>query len=250
MDWLADFTALQIAVALATAFAAAFIRGLAGFGLAILLVPVLALAMTPLEAVLATNVVALLIGLSEIIRIMRAAEKSAWTIGVLVIIATGPGLYLLSITPAPLARLLIALIALSAFFAMFLPKRSAQQPGPVQTGFVGITSGLLTGFAGMPGPPVVPYYLGRAIPKEIAKPSMLLIFTIAAAAGLGSGAVIGVMSGSIIILGAVLFPAVLAGNYLGAKAFGKVSDTAWRAFVMIVLGVTAMAALLPLVPTF
>jgi uncharacterized membrane protein YfcA len=245
MDLLADFTMLQIAVAFATAFAAAFIRGLAGFGLAILLVPILAFAMTPVEAVLATNVVALLIGLSEIVRIMREAEKSAWAIGALVVIATGPGLYLLSITPTPLARLVSALIALSAFFAMFVPKRSAEQPGPVQTGFVGITSGLLTGFAGMPGPPVVPYYLGRAIPKEVAKPSMLLIFTIAAAAGLGSGAVIGVMSWSVIVLGVMLFPAVLLGNSFGAKAFGKVSDTVWRSFVMVVLGVTAMAALLP-----
>ena len=248
MELLAEYTVLQIAVAVLTALAAAFIRGLAGFGLAILLVPVLALAMTPVEAVLATNVVALLIGLSEIVRITREAEKSAWTIGALVVLATGPGLYLLNITPAPLARLLIALIALSAFFAMFLPKRPPDQPGVVQTGLVGISSGLLTGFAGMPGPPVVPYYLGRAIPKEIAKSSMLLIFTIAAAAGLGSGAVIGVMNWSLVVLGALLFPAVLIGNYFGAKAFGKVSDTAWRAFVMLVLGVTALAALLPLLP--
>ncbi|MXO91553.1 sulfite exporter TauE/SafE family protein [Pontixanthobacter aquaemixtae] len=245
MDLLADFTVLQIAVAIVTALVAAFIRGLAGFGLAILLVPILAFAMTPVEAVLVTNVVALLIGLSEIARIMREAEKSAWTIGLLVVLATWPGLYLLSITPTALARLLIALIALSAFFAMFLPQRPAEQPGPVQTGLVGISSGLLTGFAGMPGPPVVPYYLGRAIPKEVAKPSMLLIFTIAAAAGLGSGAAIGVMDWSIVALGALLFPAVLIGNYFGAKAFGKVSDTVWRSFVMLVLGATAMAALLP-----
>jgi uncharacterized membrane protein YfcA len=54
------------------------------------------------------------------------------------------------------------------------------------------------------------------------------------------------MNWSGIILGVLLFPAVLIGNYLGAKAFGKVSDTVWRTFVLIVLGVTAMVALLPL----
>ncbi|WP_209348963.1 sulfite exporter TauE/SafE family protein [Pontixanthobacter sp. CEM42] len=243
MEMLASYTALQIAVALAAAFGAAFIRGLAGFGLAILLVPVLALAMSPVEAVLATNVVAVLIGLSEIKRIMREAEKSAWTISLLVVIATFPGLYLLSITAPALARVLIALIALSAFFAMFLPKRPAHQPGAVQTGIVGIISGLLTGFAGMPGPPVVPYYLGRDIPKEIAKPSMLLIFTIAAGAGLGSGAAIGLLDWGLIVLGVLLFPAVLLGNHVGALAFGKVSDTAWRIFVMVVLAATALASL-------
>lgn len=246
MELLTDFSLLQIAVAIAAALGAAFIRGLAGFGMAILLVPILALAMSPVEAVLVTNVLGTLIGLSEIRKIIRGAEKSAWTVSVLVLLATAPGLYLLSITSEPLARLLIALIALSAFFAMFLPQRSAQQPGAVQTGFVGITSGLLTGFAGMPGPPVVPYYLGRAIPKEVAKPSMLLIFTIAAASGLGSGAAIGILDLSMIWLGVLLFPAVLAGNYLGALAFGKVSDTAWRIFVMAVLAVTAAASLMRL----
>jgi len=243
VEFLAGYTAVQIAVALAAAIAAAFIRGLAGFGMAILLVPILALAMSPLEAVLATNVVAVLIGLSELKRITKEAEKSAWTISLLVVIATFPGLYLLSVTAAPLARVLIALIALSAFFAMLLPKRPAHRPGAVQTGLVGIISGLLTGFAGMPGPPVVPYYLGRDIPKEIAKPSMLLIFTFAAVAGLGSGAAIGVMSWDLLILGALLFPAVLLGNYLGARAFGRVSDTTWRFFVMTVLAVTAAASL-------
>ena len=44
-------------------------------------------------------------------------------------------------------------------------------------------------------------------------------------------------------LGLILFPAVLLGNTLGNKAFGKVSDTAWRLFVGFVLGATALAAL-------
>ena len=39
-----------MAVALAAALAAAFVRGLAGFGMAILLVPVLGLAVPPGEA--------------------------------------------------------------------------------------------------------------------------------------------------------------------------------------------------------
>ena len=38
-------------------------------------------------------------------------------------------------------------------------------------------SGLLTGYAGMPGPPVVPYYAGRDLPRATIKASMQLIFT-------------------------------------------------------------------------
>ena len=50
-------------------------------------------------------------------------------------------------------------------------------------------------------------------------------------------------------LAAILFPAVLLGNWLGTKAFGKVSDTAWRSFTGGVLGLAAVAALLKLLQT-
>ena len=241
-----DFTALQIAVAIAATFASAFVRGLAGFGMAIILVPILALALTPIEAVLIINFLALFIGLSELRMFLAHAEKSAWVIGGLVLVTTAPGLIALAATPPDLARLLIALVALSAFIAILLPTREAHMPGPVTTGATGVASGLLTGFAGMPGPPVVPYYVGRKIARQVAKASMLLIFTIAAFAGLVSGYAIGELGWRLLWLAVLLFPAVLLGNWLGAKAFGKVSDTAWRSFVAFTLFAAAIAALVKL----
>jgi hypothetical protein len=161
----------------------------------------------------------------------------------LVLLTTAPGLIVLAATPPDLARLLIALVALSAFLLILLPTREAHMPGPVTTGAAGVASGLLTGFAGMPGPPVVPYYVGRKIAREIAKASMLLIFTIAAFAGLVSGYAIGELEWRLLWMAVLLFPAVLLGNWLGALAFGKVSDVAWRSFVAFVLAAAAIAAL-------
>ena len=246
MEFLAGFSAVQIAVAVAATLGAAFIRGLTGFGFGILLVPILALALTPVEAVLAINIMAGLLALTEIRMILREAERSAFVIGALVVLATAPGLILLDATPQNLARLLIALIALSAFFAILLPKRSAAQPGPVTTGAVGLSAGALTGFAAMPGPPVVPYYVGRDIPRVTAKASMIGIFGLAAAAGIGSGATIGVLEWRVVVLGIALFPLVLLGNWAGSLAFGKVSDPVWRACVGAVLFAAAIAALVKL----
>lgn len=242
MEVLGSYSWVQIAVAVAATFGSAFVRGLAGFGMAIILVPVLALALTPIEAVLIINFLALFIGLSELKMFITHAEKSAWIIGGLVILTTAPGLIVLASTPPDLARLLIALVALSAFFAILLPVRDPKPPGPVTTGAAGVASGLLTGFAGMPGPPVVPYYVGRRIAREIAKASMLLIFTIAAFAGLVSGYAIGELEWRLLWLAILLFPAVLIGNWLGAKAFGKVSDKVWRSFVAFTLFAAAIAA--------
>lgn len=247
MEFLAGFSFAQIAIAIIATLGAAFIRGLTGFGFGILLVPILALALTPVEAVLALNIMAGLLAFTEIRMILREAEKSALVIGALVVLGTPAGLLLLDATPQAIARLLIALIALSAFIAVLLPKRGPEQPGAAVTSAVGLSAGVLTGFAAMPGPPVVPYYVGRDIPRVTAKASMVGIFGIAALAGVGSGAAIGVLEMRIVLLGLALFPLVLLGNWIGSLAFGKVSDTLWRTCVGVVLAAAAIAALVKLI---
>ena len=138
------------------------------------------------------------------------------------------------------------MISLFAFAIILLPQEGRISHWPVTTGGVGLLSGLLTGFAGMPGPPVVPYYVGQALPRSAITASMLLIFTVAAAVGLGSGALLGVLNWGLFGLALALFPAVLLGNWAGARASGHVSDRAWRICVGLVLGGAALAALLRL----
>jgi hypothetical protein len=246
VEILGGFTALQIAFALAAALGSAFVRGLTGFGMAILLVPVLALALPPVEAVVLGNCLSVLIGLTEARTLVREAERSAWMIAGIVVLTTPLGLLALSLTGADIARLVIALIAFSAFLAILLPRRGSAMPGPLVTGGVGALSGLMTGFAGMPGPPVVPYYAGRALPRITIKASMLLIFTIAGAAGLASATWLGILRWELGLFALVMLPVIIAGNRLGSAVSGRISDPVWRSCVGLVLGGAAVAALLRL----
>lgn len=243
MELIGGFTALQVGVALAAALGSAFVRGLTGFGMAILLVPVLALALPPVEAVVLTNALSLMIGATEIRSLVRDAERSAWVIGALVVVTTPLGLYALSLTGRDVARLVIALIALSAFIAILLPRRGDAAPGRSVTGFVGVLSGLMTGYAGMPGPPVVPYYAGRDLPRATAKASMQLIFTIAATAGLVSATWLGILRLELLLFAVLILPVIILGNRLGARVSGTIGDSVWRTMVGVVLGGAAVAAL-------
>lgn len=240
------FALAQIAIAIAAALAAAFVRGLAGFGMAILLVPVLGLAIPPAEAVVVGNWLGLMIGFKDLRRNLSDAESSARTIAVLAVVATPLGVYVLAQTAPEVARLTIALVALAAFAIFLLPQREPHPPGRVATGLTGITSGLLTGFAGMPGPPVVPYYLGRRIEPKVARASMMLIFMATSVAGVVSATALGVATVREPVLALLLFPAILLGDHWGHKAFGKVGPVAWRLFVGLVLGAAAAGALLKL----
>ena len=228
-------------------FGAATIRGLTGFGMAITLVPLLSLIIAPAEAVVVGILVQVLIGPLGLPKIIADAErKSAYAIAGWAVLATPLGLWLLGITPPDVARLLIALTAIGALLLMLLPSAPGQQPGALETVLTGIACGILTGFAAMPGPPVVPYYVGRDLPRETTKTSMMLIFTIAGGAGLLSGILTGVMALQLTLLSVLLFPAVIAGNRLGERASGAISDPVWPTFVGVVLAGAAVAALVKL----
>lgn len=244
---LAGVDPLIMAGAAAMAFGAAYVRGLTGFGMAIILVPLLGLIVTPTEAVVLGIFLQVLIGpVGFKIIFADAHRQSAVAIAGYAVVATPLGIWLLGQTSPDVARLLIALIAIGAFLLVLLPQRGELRPGPKETAATGIASGILTGFAAMPGPPVVPFYLRQPIPPAEARASMMLVFFATAVAGTISAFALGIASWKLVWLSLMLFPAVLLGNWLGAKSFGKVPARLWRTFVAAVLGLAGLSAVIRL----
>ena len=230
-----------LALALTAALVAGFVRGLSGFGLALLLVPALSLAVLPKEAVVVANLLAAMIGFIGLRKQAASSERSAFVIAGVALLGLPLGLAALWTIPAPVARLMIALIAIGAFVAVLLPAKAGHVPGPKETVATGLGAGVLTGFAGMPGPPVVPYYLRRGIEPAVARASMMTVFLVTQLAGVLLSVAAGQATRREFILGVVLFPAVLAGTWAGNHAFGRVSPNAWRGIAGAVLGASAIA---------
>lgn len=237
------------AVAAAMTFGASVIRGLTGFGLAIILVPLLGLLIAPEQAVVLAIIMQLLIGPVGLGHIMRDAHRpSAVPIAVLAMATTPLGMLALTAVSADVARLLIALVALAAFALILLPQLAVgHRPGAAMVGATGLASGVLTGFAAMPGPPVVPFYLRQQIAPTEARASMMLIFFATAIAGTLAALWVGIAGWVTFMLAVALFPPMLLGNALGAQAFGKVPDRLWRTIVGLVLGIAGAGAVLRLV---
>lgn len=241
-----DLPLIPLALCALAALVAAFVRGLAGFGMAILLVPLLGLVIPPAEAVVVSNMLGLLIGLVGARQVWNEGERSAGVIGGLAMLFTPVGLVALAATPPGIARVLIAGVAIGAFVLVLLPPKSGHVPGRVETGMTGAAAGLLTGFAGMPGPPVVPYYTRRAIPPAVARASMFTVFLLTSIASTLAAFALDLASWRDAALAVLLFVPVLLGNWVGGKAFGKVSAPAWRGFVGFVLGISGLMALVRL----
>ena len=72
---------------------------------------------------------------------------------------------------------------------------------------------------------------------------MMVIFMATSLAGVGSALVLRVVDWRPAAMAVMLFPAILLGDWLGHRAFGKVSTRAWRLFTGTVLGAAALGAL-------
>lgn len=214
--------------------------------MAILLVPLIGLVVPPGEAVVVSNMLGLFIGLVGARKVWNAGEKSAVVIGGTAMLMTPLGLLALFATPPAVARVLIALVAIGAFLLVLLPAKPGHAPGKLETGLTGAAAGLLTGFAGMPGPPVVPYYLRRPIPREVARASMMTVFLLTSTASTAAALALRLASWRDLLFALLLFVPVLIGNHLGSLAFGKVSDALWRGFVGFLLALSGLMAIVRL----
>ncbi len=235
---------LTFAGAAAMTFGAAYVRGLTGFGMAIILVPLLGLIIPPGQAVVLGILLQLLIGPVGIKIILADADRAtAIPIGLIAMATTPIGMVALDAARPDVARLLITLVAVGAFVAVLLPKQpEGHRPGRIAVAGTGVASGILTGFAAMPGPPVVPFYLRRHLEPKVSRASMLLIFFATAIAGTAAAFWVGIASPRLLILSLLLFLPMWLGNYFGARAFGRVPPHIWQAMVAIVLGVAAVSA--------
>jgi len=239
---------LTLTGAAAMTFGAAYVRGLTGFGMAIILVPLLGLIVPPGEAVMLGILLQLLIGPVGIRIILADADRpTAVPIALLAMAATPVGMLALHATPSDVARLLITLAAVVAFVAVLLPKHpDGHRPSRAAIAGTGLSSGILTGFAAMPGPPVVPFYLRRHLEPKVARASMLLIFFATAIAGTLAALWVGIATFRLFLIALILFVPMWLGNHVGARHFGRVPPHIWQAMVAIVLGVAAVSAVVRL----
>lgn len=241
-----DLAPATFAIAALMTFGAAAIRGLTGFGMAIILVPLLGMVMAPADAVVLAILLQLLIGPVGFRTIYADADRqSAIPIALIAMAATPLGLALLGVTPPDIARVAIAGVAVGAFLLVLLPPRAdGHRASRTEVGLTGVASGILTGFAAMPGPPVVPFYLRQRIDPRIARASMMLVFFGTAMAGTLSAFAMQAAHWPTVLLSLALFVPMVIGNWAGGLAFGRVPAALWRSIVAVILGVAGVSAVL------
>ena len=229
---------------LASVIVAGLVRGFAGFGSAMIIMPVAASVLTPVQAVIFLAAAGLLGPLPNLPSALRIGTKR--DIGLLlagVVVALPLGLWGLSVmSPEPFGWIvsgvvfaLLALLVTGWRYGGVL-----NRPLVLGTGALG---GFMTGFAGIAGPPVIMLYMASKLPISVIRANFLLylvgidllLFAMLWGAGL--------LVWPVVALGLMMgIPNVLA-NIIGARLFDPQSERVFRTVAYIVIALSAIAGL-------
>lgn len=244
-DLLAGLLATEGLVWIAgAAFLAGLVRGFAGFGTAMVFLPVAAQVLPPFAAIVAMifmDLLAPLPSLRPAWRVVHRRDLARLAGGCA--LALPLGLWLLSQVSAEVFRYAVSLLSLGmlAVLASGLRWRGAV-PGRAVWG-IGAMGGFLGGVAGIPGPPVILFYMARPNPPAVIRATNLLYlfaYNLLIIAWMG---VLGFLLPKVALLGLALGAPGMAGNWIGARLFDPEREALYRGAAFALIGLAALSGL-------
>jgi uncharacterized protein len=240
----AALAAGRLDLLLPAALLAGLVRGFTGFGAALIFIPVAARVLAPAEAVAALLAMDFVATLPLLPAALRQGEGGAtMRLAAGGVVGVPLGVWLLASADPTIFRWAASLLALGLLVLVASGLRFPARPGPRLQAFVGALSGLMGGFSGMSGPPVVLFQLGGSAAAGVIRANLILFFaamSVLSALNLGLR---GLLSREAVALGALLLPGYAAATLLGARLFRWRGDAFFRRAAYLVVGGAALSGL-------
>ena len=214
-----------VAAVLAISGIAGVMRGITGFGGAMLMGPPLGLLLGPVTAVAIALVLEAAAGVVMIrgaLVDLRPKLFAQLIIPACVAIPIGTSV-LVGLDPL-LARKLIAGMVLVSSLAMAAGLRYRREAGPALTVAIGSLAGVLLGATGIGGPPVVLFLLSGPVEARHARAILVLFVTATSVIGLAALAWNGVLGGDLVRWILITLPVYLVGVVVGVRVFARLTD--------------------------
>jgi uncharacterized membrane protein YfcA len=231
-----------VAFVVAVVLLASTAQTLAGFGMALIAVPLLASVFEVRDTVVIVSLASQLN--STLVAVATRGHVPRRTVATMLAasFACMPiGLAVLLLAPVDALRIAVGVtsIVMAAAIAFGVEFGGKGRGGEVAAGAV---SGVLSTSTGMNGPPVVLYLQHRGLPPAEFRAALSAFFLVSGAVSLAIFAASGVVERDALLLAVAAVPAVLAGNAAGHALFGRVSADAFRTIVLLLLAGTSVVA--------
>ncbi len=229
--------------AIACVFAAAIVRGYSGFGFSLLAITSLSLALPPAEIIPPVFMMEVAASLSLLPGIWKDIHwRSLRLLVAGCLVGTPAGVWLLASVPAaPMKIALACAVLVSVGFLWFDPTRK-NMPGAAEALVTGGISGVLNGALGIGGPPVVIFFFNSPAGVAIGRASLIAFFIATDTMALGFLTAEGLVTSEGVIRFLAAVPALLAGQWIGARSFMTANPADFRRWTLILLVVLAVLA--------
>lgn len=230
------------------AFTAAIIQAAAGFGFAILAVPVFLLVLESLAAIQIAAVASFALSLVLLPRLWHTAPKdllAALGLGSLAGFPIGMAVFQAAdMSTAKLAvGLLVAIFAVVLLlrdYAGVIPNAAFQAKSRPRDFAIGVVSGVMSAAFAMPGPAVLIYLAALNVSKDASRALTLTLFAFSYGAVTALHALWGGMTTHTWALAAMLVPVVLLGAVAGHLVARRLSEPGFRVVVLAILLVSGL----------
>ncbi len=215
---------------------AAFIRGVAGFGFALILAPILLHILNPTDVV----VINLFLGTLSNIVVLSYSFKKVNLRRILPMIISSVfgvpiGTWIITVTSPSILKILIG--GVTVFFAipLVLGFSKTFKQEKLFGGISGFLSGILSSSTSLGGPPVVMFMHSQNWKKDTIHPSLAAYSSFLHVWSLVAFSVSGLINAQTIINAASLAPALLTGTGLGILIFRKINARYFRWFSLAIV---------------
>ncbi len=243
------FTAVDLIAFVAIALVAAAVKGLSGFGYALIATPLAAVLIDPSVAVIVLAVPALVMNLFQVGETGTGWQylRQHWSLIAAALAGSVIGVFILKNFPAKQLLAAIIGVVLVSYVVWSLARKGRPAAGtanPAALGTVGVAEGVLLGAVNMG--PLLPAYLHtfeRDARRYIG--GMSLVFTLVFAERIGQMSVNGLMTPQLLWLGSVISLVTLIGLVAGTalRRWGRVNQSVFSALVLTLLAATGITML-------
>lgn len=226
------------------ALLAGLVYGFAGFGAALIFMPLATIVLAPPLAIAAFSVSAL----ASLITVVPGAWKVADRRTVLLMIGacilfTPLGVLALRLAPVDVLRVGISVLTLLTLLVLLAGWRVPLGAGwPLRAG-VGALAGVTGGSTGLNGPPVILFNLGTDQPVAVTRGNLACFLTLSSLSFLPQLWVQGLLPAQALWTGAILFVPYALGTGLGAWLFRPEWSGFYRGFAYALIAAAGLAGL-------
>ncbi|WP_158243214.1 sulfite exporter TauE/SafE family protein [Acidimangrovimonas sediminis] len=220
------------------------VRGFAGFGSALVFMPMAGIVLPPFAAITTLAAMDLIGTLPNARRALRDGaprEVGLMSLGFLLVLPLG--LALLSRVPAAAFRIGISAVALVMLGLLVAGWRHAWRAGPRGLVGIGALCGFLGGSTGVPGPPAILFLMTGPRAASEVRAHLVLFLMVVDAGMLATLTLMGQIVPGAIVLGAVLLVPFTLASLAGAAMFQPERERIYRRIAWLVILGSALAGL-------